>query len=122
MVTPLHLFRMINELIFVLLGALLLGLAASGRFFFDPRRPAWLVLGAVLILWGLRVWRGTGRYATAGMRAAETIRGASLAVVGALMISLAWTSLRWTGLVLGAAGGILILRGLASAALSLRRA
>ncbi len=48
MVTPLRLFRMVNELIFVLLGALLLWLAASGRYFFDPRRPGWLVLGAVL--------------------------------------------------------------------------
>ena len=37
MVTPQHLFRMLNELILVLLGALLLGLAASGRYFFDPQ-------------------------------------------------------------------------------------
>ncbi len=121
MVTPLRLFRMINELIFVLLGALLLWLAASGRYFFDPRRPQWLVLGAVLVFWGMRIFMRTGRYATAGGRAVEQIRGVSLALVGALMISLAWMSVRRAGLVLGAAGGILILRGLASAALSLRK-
>jgi hypothetical protein len=122
MLTPLRLFRLINELIFVLLGALLLWLAATGRYFFDPRRPAWLVLGAVLVFWGVRLLMRTGRYATLGGRAVEQIRGASLAVVGALMISLAWMSLRWAGVLLGAAGGILILRGLASAALSLRKA
>lgn len=121
MVTPQHLFRMLNEMIFVLLGALLLGLAASGRYFFDPRRPAWLVLGAVLIVWGARVWMRSGRYATVSARAIEGIRGASLAAVGALMLSLAWVALRWAGVVLGVAGGILILRGLAGAALSLRR-
>jgi len=121
MVTPQQLFRMLNELILVLLGALLLGLAASGRYFFDPRRPAWLVLGAVLIVWGVRVWVRSGRYATPGARAVETIRGASLAAVGALMLSLAWVTLRWAGVVLGVAGGILILRGLAGAALSSRR-
>ena len=37
------------------------------------------------------------------------------------MLSLAWVTLRWAGVVLGVAGGILILRGLAGAALSLRR-
>lgn len=122
MATPLRLFRTVNELIFVLLGALLLWLAASGRYFFDPRRPGWLVLGGFLIVWGMRIWMRTGRYASAGVRAVENIRGASLAVVGGLMISLAWISLRWAGVVLGAAGGILILRGLASVALSMRRA
>jgi len=121
MVTPQHLFRMLNEMIFVLLGALLLGLAASGRYFFDPRRPAWLALGTVLIVWGARVWMRSGRYGTVSARAIEGIRGASLAAVGALMLSLAWVALRWAGVVLGVAGGILILRGLAGAALSLRR-
>jgi hypothetical protein len=36
------------------------------------------------------------------------------------MISLVWLELRWTGAALAAVGGILIVRGLASAALSLR--
>jgi hypothetical protein len=122
MPTPLQLFRVLNELIFVLLGGLLVWLAANGRYLFDPRRPAWLLLGALLIAWGVSAWMRTRRYATAGARALERIRGASLALVGALMISLAWMTLRWTGLTLGAAGGILILRGLTSAALSLRKA
>jgi len=75
-----------------------------------------------LVFWGMRIFLRTGRYVTTVSRTVEQIRGASLAVVGALMISLAWMSVRRAGLVLGAAGGILILRGLASAALSLRKA
>jgi hypothetical protein len=113
-------FRMLNELIFVLLGGLMVWIGFAYHFFFDPRRPAWLLLGAVLIIWGTRAWWRASRIAVAAQRAIARLRGASLILIGALMISLAWLEFRWTGMALPVVGGILIVRGLASAALALR--
>jgi hypothetical protein len=111
---------MLNELIFVLLGGLLLWLGLAYHFFFDPRRPAWIVVGALLVIWGVgNCWRASSTVGPS-LRAIARIRGVSLILVGALMISLVWLELRWTGAALAAVGGILIVRGLASAALSLR--
>ena len=56
MLTPAHMFRMLNELIFVLLGGLMVWIGLAYHFFFDPRRPGWIMLGALLILWGGRGW------------------------------------------------------------------
>jgi hypothetical protein len=113
-------FRMLNELIFVLLGGLMVWIGLAYHFFFDPRRPGWILLGALLILWGGRGWWRAPRIAVASLRAIARIRGASLILVGAVMISLEWLEFRWTGVALAVVGGILIARGLASAALALR--
>jgi hypothetical protein len=111
---------MLNELIFVLLGGLLVWLGLANRIFVDPRRPAWLVLAAVLIIWGVRAWMKASLIAVRGLRAVARIRGASLALVGVLMISLVWLDFRWAGVALAVAGAILIARGLAAAVLALR--
>jgi len=120
LLTPVNLFRMLNELIFVLLGGLLVWLGLANRIFVDPRRPAWLVLAAVLIIWGVRAWMKASLIAVRGLRAVARIRGASLALVGVLMISLVWLDFRWAGVALAVAGAILIARGLAAAVLALR--
>jgi hypothetical protein len=113
-------FRMLNELIFVLLGGLMVWIGVAYHFLFDPRRPGWILLGALLIIWGARGWWRASRIAVAAQRAIARIRGASLVLVGVLMISLIWIEFRWTGTALALAGGILIVRGLASATLALR--
>jgi len=120
LLTPAHMFRMLNELIFVLLGGLMVWIGLAYHFFFDPRRPGWILLGALLILWGGRGWWRAPRIAVASLRAIARIRGAALILVGAVMISLEWLEFRWTGVALAVVGGILIARGLASAALALR--
>ena len=51
MISPANLFRMMIEMIFVLLGGFLAFLGLSNRFLFNPRSPAWLGLGAVLVYW-----------------------------------------------------------------------
>jgi multisubunit Na+/H+ antiporter MnhG subunit len=122
LLTPAHMFRMLNELIFVLLGGLMVWIGVTYHFFFDPRRPGWILLGALLIIWGARGWWRAPRVAVASLRAIARIRGASLILVGAVMISLDWLEFRWTGAALAVVGGILIVRGLASAALALRTA
>jgi hypothetical protein len=120
MPTPASLLRMTNEIIFVLLGGLLVSVGLSSRFMFDPRKPAWLGLGAVLVYWGARAWIKTKRAAQTVERTAMRVGGASLAIVGLMMLGLVFVELRWVGTVLAMAGGILVVRGLVSAVLSLR--
>ena len=84
MLTPAHMFRMLNELIFVLLGGLMVWIGLAYHFFFDPRRPGWILLGALLILWGGRGWWRAPRIAVASLRAIARIRGASLILVSHL--------------------------------------
>src|ERR1700704_2938599 len=120
MPTPARLLRMPNEIIFVLLGGLLVWVGLSSRFMFDPRKPAWLGLGAVLVYWGARAWMKTKQAARTSERTAVRLGGASLAIVGLMMLSLVFVEFRWVGMLLTMAGGILVLRGLLNAGLSLR--
>jgi hypothetical protein len=124
MLTPANLFRMMTEFIFILLGGFLIWLGISNRFLspvnFDPRSPAWLGLGAVLIYWGVRMWLKTSRAARTSDRTVARVGGASLVIVGLAMLSLIFLTFRWVGLALAAAGAVLALRGLLAAVLSLR--
>ncbi len=118
------LFRLLTESVFVLLGVLLVWVAMTGRYFFPRRAPAWIglgafliYLGAFLIYWGLRAGWRTGQ--TASPRE-SLVRGASLALVGAMMLGIAWLPFAWVAPLLGAAGAILVLRGLVTAVLVAR--
>ena len=123
MLNPANLFRMVTEFIFILLGGVLVWIGISGRldpYKFDPRKPAWLALGAALIYWGARTWTKTARAARTSDRVVAQVGGVSLAVVGLLMLSLVLVEIRWVGYVFAAAGMILALRGILAAVLSLR--
>jgi uncharacterized membrane protein YbhN (UPF0104 family) len=124
MLTPANLFRMITEFIFILLGGFLVWLGMSNRFLspvnFNPRSPAWLGLGAILIYWGVRTWLKTSRAARTSGRTVARVGGASLVIVGLFMLALVFLTFQWVGLALSAAGGVLALRGLLAAVLSLR--
>ena len=120
MPTPAALLRTTNELIFVLLGGLLIWVGLSNRFMFDPRKPAWLGLGVVLVYWGARAWIKARKAARTPDRMAVRIGGASLAIVGLMMLSLVLVELRWAGTMLALTGGVLVLRGLFIVGLSLR--
>src|SRR5690349_13044155 len=100
-----QLFRIMNETVFVLVGALLLWVALAGRYFFNPRQPSWLILSAVMILWGLRTARKARGTRERRWRAAAQVGGGSLVLVGILLLSLAWAPLRIAEFLLAAAGG-----------------
>ena len=117
MLGPAHLFRLLNELIFVLLGVLLVWVSATGRYFFDRRAPTWIGLGAFLVYWGVRAWMRAGRHSSSGE---HRVRGGSLALVGMMMLGIAWLPFRWVAPLLAAAGGILVVRGMLSAVLVAR--
>jgi hypothetical protein len=124
MLNPANLFRMITEFIFILLGGFLVWLGLNNRFLnppnFNPRSPAWLGLGAALIYWGVRTWTKTARAARTSSRMVARVGGASLVLVGLMMLALVGLEFRWVGIVLAAAGGVLVLRGFLAAVLSLR--
>lgn len=120
MPNPASLLRIANEIIFVLLGGLLIWVGLGTRVLFDPQKPTWWGLGVVLIYWGARAWIKTKRAARTAERMAARVGGASLVIVGLMMLGMIFVELRWAGPMLSLAGGILVLRGLFSAGLSLR--
>ncbi len=91
MLTPQQLLRITIEIIFVLLGGLVVWLGLSGHILFDRRKPGWLLLSVAVILWGLR----------------------------ALYKPVQWPFL-WVGRLLAFAGLLLVVRGLIGSVLIFR--
>lgn len=116
MLSPANLFRLLNELIFVLLGALIGWVAVSGRLFFDRRSGAWIAVSAAMILWGLRALYRPGQW---WAKWQNLTRGLSLVLVGAILLAIARVPFGWVAPLLGAAAALLILRGILSTILIL---
>jgi hypothetical protein len=109
MPTSANLLRLLGEFIVLLLGALMILLAITGRVGL-PARPSALPLLAILVIyWAVRVWIGRE---PEGVRLETRIRAASLALVGVLLLGIRVLPLRHANLLLGLAGGVLLLRGL----------
>ncbi len=109
-------FRLVSEFIVLCLGALLLLLAISGRVPL-PARPAGIIgVGVLFIYMAARAYSKPDAGVT---RAQSNIRAVSLAIVGILLINIAVFHTGYTMLLLGIAGGVLVLRGLLSAVFSL---
>src|SRR5438132_9398438 len=108
MLTPERLFRLTIELIFVLLGSLVIWLGLLRRIYVDRHGAAWLVLGVALIVWGLRALYSPGQW---WLRWQNWTRGWSLALLGVLMLVISRVPFLWVGPMLAVGGGWLILRG-----------
>jgi hypothetical protein len=117
MLTPQRLLRIIIELIFVLLGGLVIWLGLSGQIFFDRRKPSWLILSAAMMLWGLRALFKPALWSTPVER---WVRGLSLALLGVVMLAMSRAPFRWLGPLIAIGGLVLGTRGLVSLALLLR--
>jgi hypothetical protein len=117
MQSPAKLFRLGQEVVFVLLGLLLIRVAAMGRFLWDRRSQLWIALGALLFVLGVRAWMRAGRYAT---RWEHRARGATLVLLGLCMLAITLAPFGWIAALLGAAGGVLALRGVVMTVLVLR--
>jgi len=120
MPNPGHMFRVLNEFVFMLVGALLELFALTRVLFFNPRQPAWIALSVVLVLWGVGTWARARRSRLAAERLVTKIGGGSLIAAGLIMMSLAWAPFRYAGWLLLATGGVFVLRGLVSAAIMAR--
>jgi hypothetical protein len=115
MLTPASLFRLLNELILVLLGGLLGWVAVTGRIFlsqFNPRSGTWIAVSAAMILWGLQALYRPGQW---WAKWQNLTRGLSLLLVGVILLAIARVPFAWVGPLLGAAAALLVLRGIVSA-------
>jgi hypothetical protein len=117
MFTPQRLLRMVIELLFVLLGGMVIWLGLSGQIFFDRRKPSWLLLSAALILWGLRALY---RLAQSSAQLERWTRGLSLILLGIVMLAMSRVPFQWVGPLVAIGGLVLGTRGLVSLALILR--
>jgi hypothetical protein len=112
MLNPNRVIGLLNELVFILLGALLITLALTGRFAPPGRSALWLGAGAVLVYWGLRIWIRSSRVRP---RWPSGVRAGSLGLVGVIVLAIAWLPFGYAAPLLAIAGGVLALRGLVSA-------
>jgi hypothetical protein len=116
--SPNQLLRLLIELIFVLLGALLIWVAFNGHYLnVDPRSIGWLLLAGLLTVYGLVTiqWRGADR-------GTAFVRGGSLIIVGLAMLGLSRAKMEWVTPLLIVAGVALAARGVIVGALVLRTA
>jgi hypothetical protein len=114
MPSPATLFRLLSEFIVLLLGALLILLALTRRVGLPERPLALVVLGIVLVYWGARILMRPEREAD---RLQTRIRAGSLVLVGLLVPGIRFLPPRHAELLLGLAGVVLVLRGLAGGVL-----
>lgn len=117
MLTPERVLRLTIELIFILLGTLVVWLGLTGRIFFERRRPAWFILSAVLILWGLRALFSSKKW---WANWESWTRGLSLTLLGAVMLLISRAPFEWVGVLIAAGGVLLALRGIVGSVLIFR--
>ena len=117
MLSPSNLFRLLNEFIILLLGALLVLLAVNRGATLPARPSAMIALGILLIYWGLRA-----RFRRRPHESIATvdIRSGSLVMVGLFVLAIPVLSLRYADILLALAGGVLVIRGILGGILSLR--
>ena len=117
MLTTDRLLRVVIELMFVLLGVLVVWLGVTGRIYVDRGTAPWMILSVALILWGLYAFYRPGR---AWLRGERWTRGLSLILLGIVMLAIARAPFLWVGKLFALAGLVLVLRGLVGSVLVLR--
>ena len=118
MLLPARLTQVVVEMIFLLLGVLVVWLGITGHINFDRRGIAWLAISLGVAAWGLLALAKPGQWA---QRQQKWNRGASMVVLGLLMLTISRVPFLWVGRLLAACGLILVLRGALGAVLILRR-
>jgi hypothetical protein len=109
MLTTAKLFQLLNEAIVLLLGALLILLAMSGRVGLPTRPAALVALGVIFVYWGARAWV---RREPAAVGLSSKIHAGSLVLVGLLVLCMPVLHTGYIPLLLGLAGAVLVFRGL----------
>ncbi|HEY8716110.1 MAG TPA: hypothetical protein VIM00_12090 [Candidatus Acidoferrum sp.] len=118
MLTPDKLLRVIIEVIFILLGLLVVWLGLTNHIFFNRHNLTWLILSVGLILWGIR-----GIYRKPGSKPPslqDYTRAISLTLLGIVLLAISRVPIPWVGPLLACAGVLLAARGIAGTVLLLR--
>jgi len=117
MPTTATLFRLLSEFILLLLGGMLILIALTRTLGLPVYPAALLILGVVLIYWGVRV---SMRPRQPADRWPMRIQAGSLMLVGFLVLGIRFLPLRYTALSVALAGGVLMLRAITVAVLLAR--
>ena len=117
MPTTANLFGLLTEFIILLLGALLILIALTRPVVVPSRPVAVILLGVVFIFWAARTW---SRAAPHAGRLEAGLRAGTMAIVGILLIVTPLLSLERANVPFAIAGGVLAVRGIVGAVLSLR--
>jgi len=118
MLSPARLTQFLIEVVFLLLGALVVWLAANQRIYFDRHGVGWLILSVALLAWGLlAVAKPTQFWA----RWQKWNRGGSLILLGILMLAISRAPFDWVVKLLAVAGFVLVVRGILGSLLILRQ-
>jgi hypothetical protein len=117
MPTTSTLFRLLSEFILLLLGGLLILIALTRTVGLPAYPVALLILGVVLIYWGVRILMRPRQPAD---RWPTRIQAGSLMLVGLLVFGIRFLPLRYSALLVALAGGLLVLRGVTVAVLLAR--
>ena len=118
MLSPARLTQLLMEFVFLLLGVLVIWLAANGRIYFDRHGVSWLVLSFALIAWGLLALAKPGQF---WAKWQKWNRGGSLVLLGVVMLAISHVPFDWVVELLAAAGVILVARGILGSLLILRQ-
>ena len=118
MLTPARLTQFTVELIFVILGGLVVWLGLQGRINFAPHSVLWLALSVGVIAWGLLAVARPGLW---WARWQKWNRGGSMILLGLLMLAIARAPFIWVGRLLAICGLVLVLRGVFGSLLILKR-
>jgi hypothetical protein len=117
MLNPQRMLRLMIEVIFLLLGVIVIWLALSGKVSVERHKPSWLILSVALILWGLRALYGPNKW---WARWENWTRGLSLVLLGLVMLAISRVPFLWIGPLLAGAGVVMAVRGIIGAALVFR--
>ena len=118
MLTPARLTELMIEVVFLLLGALVVWLAVNQRIYFDRHSRGWLVLSGALVAWGLLALAKPGQFWT---KWKKWNRGGSLVLLGLVMVAISRAPFEWVMKLIAVAGFILLLRGIFGSLLLLRQ-
>jgi hypothetical protein len=118
MFSPARLTQFTIEIIFVLLGVLVVWLGLHGYINFNPRSVTWLAISAGVIAWGALALARPGEW---WARWQKWNRGGSLVLLGVLMLAIGRVPFVLAGKFLALCGVVLILRGLVGSLLILRQ-
>src|SRR5258708_35418387 len=86
--------RIAIEIIFVLLGGLVVWLGPSGHILFGRRKPGGLLLSTALILWGVRALYKPGQWWS---RQEQWTGGMSVTLLGLAMPAISRVDFDWVG-------------------------
>jgi hypothetical protein len=103
-----RILRVIVELLFLFLGALVVWLGVTGHIFFDRRSLGWAAVSVILVLWGAR---GLYKPAKFLSLAENLVRAVSLVLLGVVMLAISRVPYGWVGPMLALVGALLVVRG-----------